>query len=173
MISRKYILFCLILWSMGAWATTQFASQPTMSPMETDMKSTSAFLAPKTVATPNSHTVASAAYVGNGTKTQAFSPLHTTLTKKKNTVKASQFIVSGEVQLPAVTITNSNWQNMNTSGLNSMNPALSIPGPRKVGPLPPDPFMVPVGDIPLVFFALMIAVFCLVQRNRAKQETNE
>lgn len=170
MISRKYILFCLTLWSVGAWATTQLASQPTVSPMETGMRSTSAFLAPKTVATPGSHTVASAAYAGNGANTQSFSPLHTTLTKKKNTVNPTRFIVSNEVTLSASAIAKNNWENLNTSGSTAMNPAVSIPGPRKVGPLPPDPFMVPVGDIPFVFFALLVAVFCLVQRNRAKQE---
>ena len=175
MISRKYILFCLTLWSIGAWATTQFASQPTISPMETGMRSTSAFLAPKTVATPGSHAVASAAYAGNGANTQSFSPLHTTLTKKKNTVKASRFIVSNEVTLSASAIAKNNWENLNTSGSTATNPAVSVPGPRKVGggDNPEDPYwgeVVPVGDIPFVFFALLAAVFCLVQRNRAKQK---
>ena len=176
MISRKYILFCLTLWSVGAWATTQLASQPTVSPMEIGMRSTSAFLAPKTATVSRGSAAAvSVARADMGARNMVFSPLHTTSSSKKRTVCASQFVVSAEVQLPAVSITNRNWEEVSSTSAASGNPVITSPGPRKVGgnDHPEDPYwgeIVPVGDLPFVFFALLVSVFCFVQRNRAKQE---
>lgn len=175
MINRKYILvLCLALCSMGASASAQLASQPFASHKEADMRSTSAFLAPKSATVSGTHAAAmNGSYGTAGTNKQSFSPLHTTLTKKKRTVKASQFVVSDEVKLPAMAINNRNWENINSSGSNnSTNPVVATPGPRKVsggGTLPPDPYMVPFGEVPFVFFVLLIAAFALFQRNRAKQ----
>ncbi len=148
-------------------ATTQLASQPTaIQPMETGMKSTSAFLAPKTAAVSRGSAAAvSVARADMGTKNMVFSPLHTTSSSKKRTVCASQFAVSAEVQLPAVSITNRNWEEVSSTSAASTNPVITSPGPRKVGPgggsLPPDPYMVPVGELPFVFFLLLAGIFCL------------
>ena len=179
MISRKYILLvCLALWSMGAMATAQLASQPTaMQPMETGMKSTSAFLAPKTVAVSRGSSAAvSVARADMGAKNIVFSPLHTTSSSKKRTVCASQFAVSAEVQLPAVSITNRNWEEVSSTSAASTNPVITSPGPRKVGgnDHPEDPYwgeIVPVGELPFVLLALLAAMYAVYCAMIRKKET--
>ena len=155
-------------------ATAQLASQPTaMQPMETGMKSTSAFLAPKTAGVSRGSSAVSVARADMGTKNIVFSPLHTTSSSKKRTVCASQFAVSAEVQLPAVSITNRNWEEVSSTSAASTNPVITSPGPRKVGggggSLPPDPYMVPVGELPFVLLtllAVMYAVYCAMIRKK-------
>lgn len=178
MISRKYILLvCLALWSVGAMATTQLASQPTaIQPMETGMKSTSAFLAPKTaVVSRGSAAAVSAARADLGSRNMVFSPLHTTATSKKRTVCASQFAVSTEVQLPAVSISSRNMDDVISSSAASTPTIVTSPGPRKVGPgggsLPPDPYMVPVGELPFVLLALLAAMYAVYCAMIKKKET--
>ena len=158
-------------------ATTQLASQPAaIQPMETGMKSTSAFLAPKTAAVSRGSAAAvSVARADMGSRNMVFSPLHTTSSSKKRTVCASQFAVSAEVQLPAVSITNRNWEEVSSTSAASTNPVITSPGPRKVGPgggsLPPDPYMVPVGELPFVLLALLAAMYAVYCAMIRKKET--
>lgn len=148
-------------------ATTQLASQPVaIQPMETGMKSTSAFLAPKTAAVSRGSAAAvSVARADMGSRNMVFSPLHTTSSKKR-AVCASQFAVSAEVQLPAVSISSRNMDDVISSSAASTPTIVTSPGPRKVGgnDHPSDPYwgdVVPVGELPFVFFLLLAGMFCL------------
>lgn len=150
-------------------ATAQLASQPAViQPMETGMKSTSAFLAPKTAAVSRGSAAAvSVARADIGAKNMVFSPLHTTSSSKKRTVCASQFAVSAEVQLPAVSISSRNMEDVINSSSAASNPTIvTSPGPRKVGgnDHPEDPYwgtVVPIGEVPFVLLLLLAGMFCL------------
>ena len=130
------------------------------------MNSTSALLNPKSSAMPSGYSAHAVQRPTAGTQLMKFTPLHTTSSKKK-TVSTAQFDVAYEgVQLPAAAISSRNMEDVINSSSAAYNPTIvTSPGPRKVGggggSLPPDPYMVPVGELPFVFFLLLAGVFCL------------
>ena len=138
------------------------------------MTSTSALLCPKGTASQTNYNHPSALQrtYGNA-QTTSYKPLFTTASRKK-AVRASQFGVVREYsQLPAVSISNRNWDDVSSTSATSNPTVVSSPGPRKVGPgggvLPPDPFMPPVGDAPLWLILILVAAyvsFVTLRRNQ-------
>lgn len=157
-----------------AFAKEQLASMPAaVQPEGYTMQSTSAFLSPKTATVSRSVSTSVATRWGtSGTKMTIFKPLHATSTKKKY-VSASQFAATASVQLPAYSITKRNLDEVAAAGSATYDYVPS--GPRRVGPgggvLPPDPFMPPVGEVPFVLLALMVAIYAICSTMKRKKET--
>ena len=171
--ARYYILVCLSLCSFMAFATEQLASLPlTAKPDAYMMQSTSAFLSPKTaVVSGNSRASMAVQREVGGAQLMSYKPLATTSSSRKH-IRPSSFGVAGDVQLPAWSITKHNLEE--SASATSVTPSQ----PRRVGPggggvLPPDPYMVPVGDVPMAWMILLLAGLLGYRRYALKRQNLE
>ncbi|MBQ3673564.1 MAG: hypothetical protein II928_03730 [Paludibacteraceae bacterium] len=146
-------------------SSSRLASQPSAARPQATMTSTSAYFNAKStdVEVNTSYNWRIGAF--GTSQMMSFSPLTSASTKRKYTRSASFGTagMGGGAQLPAVAISSRNYDEL-TSG--SSIGSSSIPQPRRNerddpdNPADPPGMDTPVGDVPFVFFALLIVAFC-------------
>ena len=179
MLANRYILLVLFSLFFGsmAYAYGTLSSEPISVRPEMHMNSTSVLLNPKTVVTPSGYNAVVVQRPSASVQMMKFSPLHATSAKRK-TVQTAQFGIAYDgVQLPAVFISNRNWDDIIFSNSSSSG-IVSPPGPRRVneeGDDPANPYIdgnhTPVGDVPMVWMLLLLVAFISWRTYTRKQNS--